>query len=376
MNNAKSGIEQLRNNYFRAVDYWLIVPILTLTMIGLFVLNGVLSSGYDDYPQNIIRQAGAAVLGTVIALVICLLETHFLKLIGWSIYIGSNLLLFIMMFDGYDMTPVWGADAWMKIPVIGTFQPSEIAKIGIVLVVAYIFEDMANKKISLKRGFLYLGLVYALPLLLIKRQPDLGTILVIMFSFVCMLFIWGMKYRYFLLAISATVVGGLPILWNFFLQPFQKQRILSVLFEGSDPQTEFNLIQAKSAISSGSLIGNTTHKYIYVPVKESDFIFSAVSEHMGFIGTTAVILLSFAFLMRCLYVASKASQKSYSYAVIGLTGGFAFHFIENMGMNVGLLPITGIPLPFISLGGTALMVNFISIVIILNISMERHLTRK
>lgn len=376
MNNAKSGIEQLRNNYFRAVDYWLIVPILTLTMIGLFVLNGVLSSGYEDYPQNIIRQAGAAVLGTVIALVVCLLETHFLKLIGWSIYIVSNFLLFIMMFDGYDMTPVWGADAWMKIPVIGTFQPSEIAKIGIVLVVAYIFEDMADKKISLKRGFLYLGLVYALPLLLIKRQPDLGTILVIIFSFGCMLFIWGMKYRYFLLAISAAVVGGLPILWNFFLEPFQKQRILSVLFEGSDPQTEFNLIQAKSAISSGSLIGNTTHKYINVPVKESDFIFSAVSEHMGFIGTTAVILLSFAFLMRCLYVASKASQKSYSYAVIGLTGGFAFHFIENMGMNVGLLPITGIPLPFISLGGTALMVNFISIGIILNISMERHLTHK
>ena len=111
-------------------------------------------------------------------------------------------------------------------------------------------------------------------------------------------------------------------------------------------------------------------------MKESDFIFSAVSEHMGFIGTTAVILLSFAFLMRCLYVASKASQKSYSYAVICLTGWFAFHFIENMGMNVGLLPITGIPLPFISLGGTALMVNFISIGIILNISMERHLTHK
>jgi rod shape determining protein RodA len=376
MNNAKSGIEQLRNNYFRAVDYWLIVPILMLTMIGLYVLNGVLSSGFEDYPQNLYRQAGAAVLGTVVALFICLLDTHFLKLIGWSIYIGSNLLLFVMMFDGYDLTYKWGADAWMNLPVIGTFQPSEIAKIGIVIVAAYLFEDLAEKKYSWKRGFIYLGLLYALPLLLIQRQPDTGTIMVISFSFICMLFIWGMKFRYFILSLSIAIVGGLPIVWNFFLEPFQKQRILSVLFEGSDPQTEYNLIQAKSAISSGGLIGNTTGNFVRVPVKESDFIFSAVSEHMGFIGTTAVIVLAFAFLLRCLYVASKTTQKAYSFTVIGLTGSFAFHFIENMGMNVGLLPITGVPLPFISLGGTALMVNFISIGIILNISMQRNLARR
>lgn len=376
MNNAKSGIEQLRNNYFRAVDYWLIVPILMLTMIGLYVLNGVLSSGFEDYPRNLYRQAGAAVLGTVVALFICLLDTHFLKLIGWGIYIVSNLLLFVMMFDGYDLTYKWGADAWMNIPVIGTFQPSEIAKIGIVIVAAYLFEDLADKKYSWKRGFIYLGLLYALPLVLIQRQPDTGTIMVIGFSFICMLFIWGMKFRYFILSISLAIVGGLPIVWNFFLEPFQKQRILSVLFEGSDPQTEYNLIQAKSAISSGGLIGNTTGNFVRVPVKESDFIFSAVSEHMGFIGTTAVIVLAFAFLLRCLYVASKTSQMAYSLTVIGLTGSFAFHFIENMGMNVGLLPITGVPLPFISLGGTALMVNFISIGIILNISMQRNLARR
>ena len=97
---------------------------------------------------------------------------------------------------------------------------------------------------------------------------------------------------------------------------------------------------------------------------------------MGFIGTTAVIILSFMFLMRCLYVASKATQKAYSYAIIGLTAGFAFHYIENMGMCVGLLPITGSPLPFISLGGSALLVNFISLGIILSISMERNLGNK
>jgi len=93
MNTGRSGIEQLRNNYFRAVDYWLIVPILTLTMIGIFVLNGVLSTGFADYPQNLYKQAGAAVLGIFIALIICLLETHFMKLIGWGLYVSSFMCL-------------------------------------------------------------------------------------------------------------------------------------------------------------------------------------------------------------------------------------------------------------------------------------------
>ncbi|MBQ4270816.1 MAG: FtsW/RodA/SpoVE family cell cycle protein, partial [Clostridiales bacterium] len=115
---------------------------------------------------------------------------------------------------------------------------------------------------------------------------------------------------------------------------------------------------------------NNTGVLIKVPVKESDFVFSAISEHLGFIGTTAVLILAFFFLCRCLFVASRTSRKSYSFIVVGLAASFAFHFIENMGMSVGLLPITGIPLPFISLGGTAMMVNYISFGIILNISME------
>jgi len=375
MNTGRSGIEQLRNNYFRAVDYWLIVPILTLTMIGIFVLNGVLSTGFADYPQNLYKQAGAAVLGIFIALIICLLETHFMKLIGWGLYVSSLLLLLVMPFDGFSMVDKWGADAWMKLPFVGTFQPSELTKIGLVLVAAYIFEDMAEKKISVKRGFLYLGIIYAVPLALILKQPDFGTGMVIVFSFVCILFIWGLKYRYFLLALSGVIVA-VPFAWNFYLEAFQKKRILSLLFAGSDPSAEYNLVQAKTAIASGGLIGNTTGSFVSVPVKESDFIFTAVSEHMGFIGTTAVVLLAFFFIMRCLYVSSQASQKSYSYVVIGLTAGFAFHFIENMGMCVGILPITGIPLPFISLGGTALLVNFIAVGIILNISMDRNLGQR
>lgn len=376
MSGGKSGIIQLRNNYFRSVDYWLVIPILLLTLIGIFVLNKVLSDGFVDYPNNLYRQAAAAVLGMALALFICLIDTHFLKAIGWGIYGISVLLLLLVLVDGSSKVQEWGADAWLDLPFIGTFQPSELSKIGMIIVTAFFLESIKNKEISMLRGFLYIGAVCSVPLLLIFIQPDFGTAMVILFSLMCMIFVWGIKYRYLFLGLSAVIVGIIPILWNFLFSSLQKARILSFVFAGSDPSGEYNLVRAKAAIASGGLIGNRTGEIISVPVKWSDFIYTAVSEHMGFIGTTSVVILAFFFLTRSIYVASRATQKAYTYSVIGLTGAFAFHFIENMGMSVGLLPITGIPLPFISLGGSALLVNFISFGIILNISMERSVERK
>ena len=371
MGQGKSGIEFLKNNSLRTVDFWLIIPILSITTIGLYVLNLVLSQGYEGYPTIFYKQVIAAVIGMLIAFFICLLDTQFMKLIGWVLYGVSILLLVWVIIDGFTLEDKWGADAWMQLPFLGTFQPSELTKIGLVIVTSYILEDMGTKAISMIRGWVYLAMIYGVPLLLIMKQPDFGTAMVIIFSFVCMLFIWNLKYRYFLLAISGLIVVVIPLVWNFYLEPFQKKRILSRIFEGSDPVSEWNLVQSKEAIASGGLTGNHTGVLVKVPVKESDFIYSAVSERMGFIGTTAILVLAFFFLVRCLYVASKSSRKAYSYIIVGLTGSYAFHFIENMGMCVGLLPITGIPLPFVSMGGTAMMVNFISLGFILNISMDR-----
>ena len=371
MGQGKSGIEFLKNNSLRRVDFWLIIPILSITTIGLYVLNLVLSQGYEGYPTIFYKQVIAAVIGMLIAFFICLLDTQFMKLIGWVLYGVSILLLIWVIIDGFTLQDKWGADAWMQLPFLGTFQPSELTKIGLVIVTSYILEDMGTKAISMIRGWVYLAMIYGVPLLLIMKQPDFGTAMVIIFSFVCMLFIWNLKYRYFLLAISGLIVVVIPLVWNFYLEPFQKKRILSLIFEGSDPVSEWNLVQSKDAIASGGLTGNHTGVLVKVPVKESDFIYSAVSERMGVIGTTAILVLAFFFLVRCLYVASKSSRKAYSYIIVGLTGSYAFHFIENMGMCVGLLPITGIPLPFVSMGGTAMMVNFISLGFILNISMDR-----
>lgn len=373
MSKAGSGVVKLRGkDGFKSVDYYLVVPVLVMTIIGLYVLQKVLSNGYAAYPGNYYRQIVATVGGIIGAVIICFLDDHMLKIAGRLIYIVSLLLLLLVPIDGYTLADTWGADSWLNLPVIGNFQPSELAKIGLIMMASDIFEMMHNKEVTLLRGFGLMGAVYAPPMFLILLQPDFGTAMVICFTFVCMLFVWGVRYRYFLLAFSLFVVVVIPAVWTFYLKPFQKERILSLVFQGSDPRAEYNLVQSQHAIASGGLTGNHTGVLTTVPVKESDFIFSAISEHLGFIGTTTVIILAFFFLCRCLYVAAKIESKSASYCLTGFAGYFAFHYIENMGMAVGLLPITGIPLPFISLGGTAMLINFLAFGIILNISMSRN----
>lgn len=376
---SQSGFEQLKTDtFFRKMDYWMLVPILSVTLIGLFVLNRVLSSGFGElYPMNIYKQIGAALVGLIIAVIISLLEAPTLRLAGWVIYVVSLLLLVYVLVDNFSLEDKWGADSWISLPVVGTFQPSELAKVGIAMVCAQLFEAMTNNKLNWWQGGLLILAVFLPPVALIMMQPDFGTTMVILFMFVCMVFVWGIKWRYVLLGISGAVIA-IPLAWFFYLGDFQKNRIITFLFPGHDPDASFNLIQAQMAIASGGLFGSHSEASVHVPVKESDFIYTAVSEHMGFIGTTALLILAFFFLARSLYVASRLREVSpaAAFTMVGLTSALAIHYIENLGMTVGLLPITGIPLPFVSLGGTAMVVNFISLGVMLNLSVERNILQK
>lgn len=374
---AKPGIERLKRvTYFAAMDYWLLVPVVLISMIGLFVLNRVLSSGFDAYPMIFYKQAGAVLIGLLIALTLSFVEVPTLNLIAWIIYGTSLLMLVWVLVDNFSMIDRWGADSWIELPLIGTFQPSELAKIGLAMTSAQIFEGMANGRLKKWQGGVGLLALYGIPLLLIRKQPDLGTALVILFMLICMIFVWGLRWRFILLGASGLFLTGV-LAWLFLLKDFQKSRIITFLYPGHDPAASYNLIQSKRAIASGGLTGNLQGNLVHVPVKESDFIYTAVSEHMGFIGTTALLILIFFFLARSLYVASKiqTQRPALSYMMVGITASLAFHFIENLGMCVGLLPITGIPLPFVSLGGTAMIVNFLALGVMLCISMERNLNK-
>lgn len=359
--------------FFEDMDYLLLIPVLLMTTIGLIVLNMVLQAGYGagSYPGNFLKQLGAAALGLLLALLICLLDRPTLRLFSWLVYGLSILLLLYVKVDNFSLAALTGADSWIILPFIGSFQPSELAKIGIAMLASDFFARMKTGDLDLRRGFLSIALIYGLPSFLIYREPDFGTTLVIAVMLLTTIFVWGLDWKY-ILGLAGASLATFALLWNFSFSPYMKNRILALIFPSQDIAESYHLEQAVQAIAAGGISGNSSALDIYVPVKESDFIYSAISEYLGMIGTTSLLILIIIFLSRAFYLAYKVQEIDYasSYLLVALAASQSFHFIENMGMNVGLLPITGIPLPFISSGGTSMVMNFLSLGLMLNISIE------
>lgn len=364
--------------FFQYLDYKMLVPVLALVIIGLVVLNSVLAKGYGavifDYPMNFYKQIAAVLIGMVAASILCLFEPPTMRLIGSLIYLASIVLLLVVKLDGYR--PVAGADSWIQIPLFGSFQPSELSKIGVAMLAGPVFAAMKKGEISRLQGFARLGLIYGLPFAMIVTEPDLGTSLVLLFMFLSTVFVWGVSWRTIILGFSGTVFVILPLAWQFFINASQKERIMTFLFRGYDKSASYHIDQSLAAVASGGLAGNPGGT-VSVPVKESDFIFPAISEQLGLIGTSLVILLALYFIVHTIRVASQVAERApdESYIMVALISGLAFHFIENMGMTVGLLPITGIPLPFISYGGSAMISSFLLLGVLLNYSLNHRTTQ-
>jgi rod shape determining protein RodA len=219
-------------------------------------------------------------------------------------------------------------------------------------------------------------LVLALPILLIIKQPDYGTAIAFIIATIFMLFVAGIDKKYIIGALALTVII-LPIMYFFVLPDHAKTRIDVFLNPDLDPRgSGYNIIQSKLAIGSGQLLGmgvtqgnQTQLGYLYP--KTTDFIFSVIGEEMGFIIAALVIVLQVILITKTVYVAKTAKDDKGSYIAIGIAGIFVFHMVENIGMTMGLLPITGVPLPFVSYGGSSLLTNLILVGLVLNISGRR-----
>lgn len=375
----RQQIKSRSESYFELLDYWLLIPVLLMTLIGLYVLNQVYLVGYGSgvYPGNLIKQIGAVLIGFLLAILLSLIDLPALRLVGYAIYGASVFLLIVVHIDSYSLEALTGADSWIRFPLFGTFQPSELAKVGIAMVLGNILADLKNREIELLRGIIYGLIVCGFPMFLITREPDFGTFFVIFLMILVMVFVYGLKWRYIISGAIAGIIT-IPLAWNFYLDTYQKNRIMTFLFPGHDPNSDYHIEQALKAVSSGGIAGKEGMVDIPVPVKESDFIFSAISEYLGFIGTTFLIILIIVFLIRSVYIAVKIAEHdlSSSYMMIGLVAIQGFHFVENMGMNVGVLPITGIPLPYISSGGSSMVVNYIILGLMLNISINNQLQKQ
>lgn len=336
--------------YFSNFDWLLFGAFLALLILGLFTLASV-SPGL--FPQ----QGLYALLGLVLFFLFSQIDYRIFEKLTFFLYLGSIVFLLSPLIFG---TLTRGAVRWVQIGGL-TVQPSEIVKPILVLFFAWFF---GQSRITLRR-FLIGGLLLVLPVFLIFWQPALGTSLVVIFSW------WGMvvgadiAWRFLALTVTPFIIG-LPLIWRF-LKDYQRQRIFSFLNPLSDPLgAGYHLIQAKVAVGSGQLLGRgfgrgTQSQLRFLPERQTDFIFASFAEEMGFLGSLILILGFLVLFWRILTVA-RQTEDLFGYLIcVGVFSMLFFQAFINMGMNLGLLPITGVTLPLISHGGSSLMATMVSL---------------
>jgi rod shape determining protein RodA len=325
-----------------------------------------------DTLKHVKSQSIATAVGIVAILVLVLLDYHFLGKLYIPIYVISNLLLIAVLIWGFGKEQ-WGADSWLKMgPII--FQPSEFVKVGLVISLSK-YIDINKEKINEPFTLLKVLAFAFFPVILILKQPDAGTAMVFIFFIAIMLFIAEIKWKYIGYSLLAGLLS-LPVLW-FKLDVYQKNRFFNFLDPERDTSnTGYQAMQGKIAIGAGKVYGRGLFQgvftqYNYIPEKQTDFIFAVIGEELGFVGGVTLIFFYFIMLTRLIKIAKDSNDLFGSLMVVGFTSILIFHIWENIGMTIGLMPITGIPLPFLSHGGTFQLINLVCIGIALSVGIHR-----
>jgi rod shape determining protein RodA len=395
-------------------DFVVLIVIVLLTTIGLIAIYSA-TNGHPTAQGNFQKQLFTAILSLVFFFIAYLIPYKTYQFIAVPSFVFSLLLLLAVLFLGKT---VYGAKSWISLGPIG-IQPSEFAKIGIILFLAQFLSRNRRNPNNLKDFILIVG--YSLiPIILILLEPDLGTAIVYVIIVSVILFWSGIDLFWFFLALSPVIVVFaslfgiaafilamlfvIALLFYFkrnifvnasiivlnmsaaylfdyglhFLKPHQQKRIETFVNPTSDPLgAGYNILQTKVAIGSGGLLGkgflegNQT-QLRYIPEQWTDFIYCVIGEEFGFVGSIVVVILFVILFSRLIYIATHTKNKFGSIVVIGVLTLIFSHFAINIGMNLGIAPVIGLPLPFMSYGGSALMVNMILIGIVLNFYKNRR----
>jgi rod shape determining protein RodA len=362
----------MKRKILKNIEWSILICTMILVTIGIIALaSATKNSGYEELKKQIMWLA----ISIPILIVVIFVDYDIFAKISPILYGIILVLLIAVLFT----SAINGATSWFEIGPF-SFQPAEFAKIVIVLFLAWLITKIQKKGKDEINRVLKLGLIlvsFGVPVLLIIKQPDYGTAMAFVVALAFILFSAGIRKRYIITALLLIVIL-VPTLYFFILPEHAKTRIDVFLNPNLDPRgAGYNIIQSKLAIGSGQLLGmglfkgNQTQLGFLYP-KTTDFIFSLISEEMGFIIASFIIVLYVVLITKAIYIAKTAKDDLGSYIAMGIAGIFFFHMLENIGMTMGLLPITGIPLPFVSYGGSSLVSNFIMIGLLLNISGRRQ----
>ncbi|MFD0871222.1 cell division protein FtsW [Chlamydia abortus] len=368
---------------------WYIVLILGVFMIvsSLLIYSATVDvpkyANFNFHIKNFIYYA----LGFFLFLVISLLDYRILLKLSWYAYgLGIILLLGLYKFGVVRE----GAIGWYQLGGFD-FQPAEFMKLALIMVIASFMSMREGEPLRLGKDVIPIGLIVFVPFILVFEQPDLGNAVIYIAILLGMLWIGNVQFKHVAIGaiIVAVIVGSFYYLYQHYhdsieayLQANNKghwvKRIDTFLNpEQADKDARFHLERAQIAIGSGSLLGDgylkgdSIHNN-FVPVAYSDAIFVVVAEEFGFVGSAVLLMLLFSFLYRMILIALKSSDRRGSFIVIGIVSMYVFQIFQNIGMWFGLLPVTGITLPFISYGGTSLLINMVSIAIVMSVQIHQE----
>lgn len=363
----------MKNKFLKNVEWTILVCCIVLLLIGMVALY---SATQDDGKFELRKQITWAIISIPVMIVVMVIDYNTVAKFSPIFYGIFILALVAVLFT----EAVNGATSWFKINEWISIQPSEFMKVIFVLFLAFIMQKLQNgdkKEINKFWKLLITVLIFAVPAALIILQPDYGTLMAFTVAYVFMMFVAGIDKKLVVLTLIVIVVS-VPLAYMYVLPEHAKTRIDVFLNPELDPRgSGYNIIQSKLAIGSGELLGmgllkgNQT-QLGYLHPKTTDFIFSVIGEEMGFIIAALVIILYVVLITKAVYVSKTAKDDLGTYIAIGIAGIFTFHMLENIGMTMGLLPITGVPLPFVSYGGSSLITNFVCIGLLLSISGRRQ----
>ncbi|MCY7015103.1 FtsW/RodA/SpoVE family cell cycle protein [Streptococcus sanguinis] len=386
-----------RRTFESRIDYSLILPVLMLLSIGVVAIYIAVSHDYPDNTWPMVGQQIAWIaVGFLLSFILMFFNTKFLWKITPYLYVfGLGLMVLPLIFYSQSLVASTGAKNWIAIRGVTLFQPSEFMKISYILmlsrlVVHFLQQHKQDERTLALDFFLIFKLgLYTVPVLvLLTLQSDLGTALVFVAIYGGIVLLSGVSWKIILPVFLTGVLllggflfifisdGGRAFLHNLGMPTYQINRILAWLHPFDYAQTTtFQQAQGQIAVGSGGLTGQGFNvSNLLVPVRESDMIFTVIAEDFGFLGSTLVIMLYLLLIYRMLKITIKSNNQFYTYISTGFIMMLLFHIFENIGAVTGILPLTGIPLPFISQGGSSIISNLIGVGLLLSVSYQNSLT--
>lgn len=358
----------LDRRIFKEIDVLTILLTVVISIIGIIF---VYSSIYFQASQFVWRQVIWLLISLLLLLTVIMIDYKFLISISIPLYVLMNIVLLGLLLFG---KMVANTRSWI---VIGPFQaqPAEVTKIVVILVLARIFSEYREDRMSF-RAFAASTFIVGLPVVLTALQPDLGTALTYLPILLGCYILTGVRKKHIAIMLIAGLVIGFAG-WNYGLKEYQKKRIETLLTPNQDPRgSGYQLRQSKIAIGSGGLTGKgynkgTQSQLRFLPARHTDFIMAVIAEEIGFLGLLVIFGLYFLFLYRLFSTTWVAADRAGVYLAYLVAMMIGCQFLINVMMLVGLFPITGIPVPFISYGGSSLLTNFLAVSLVINVRMRR-----